>query len=69
MNEREVQDWSRRNGIRYVRTSVKENVNVSESYAIISEAIYRRPVMEKAKSITLRRRDVREVKIKQKKCC
>jgi hypothetical protein len=69
VDEREVQEWSRRNGVRYIRTSVKNNVNVSESYRIISEAIYRKPVVEKAKSFTLRKQDVREVKIKEKKCC
>lgn len=64
-----MQEWARRNGVRYIRTSVKNDLNVGESYKIISEAIHRKPQQIKAMSFTLRKQDVKEGKNIEKKCC
>jgi small GTP-binding protein len=69
VDEKEAQEWARRNRVRYIRVSVKNDVNVSEGYQMLSEAIFRRPAVEKSKSFTLRTRDVRVEQAKQKKCC
>ena len=69
MEEREVQEWADRSGMRYIRTSVKNDLNVGESYKIVSEAIHRKPQQTKAISFTLRKQDVKKDKNVQKKCC
>jgi hypothetical protein len=62
-------EWARLNNVHYIKTSVKNDINVNKWYGILSETIYRKPTVEKRKNFTLSHRNVKKEKAKQKSCC
>jgi len=67
-DEKQAELWAKDHRATYVRTSVKLDVNVSEAYRALSEAIYGAPKIEKAKSFALHKSLLIEDK-KKKGCC
>ena len=60
--------WAKDHGALYVRTSVKRDINVSECFRRLSEAIYKNPPIEKTNSFTLRKKRS-FVADKKRDCC
>ena len=48
--------WAKDHGALYVRTSVRRDINVSECFLKLSEAIHKSPPVERTNSFTLRKK-------------
>jgi small GTP-binding protein len=64
--EEEVAAWAQLNGVTFIKTSVKEDINVDEAYRRLSEAIFHRMEAPKSESFALRKRKPVEAK---QGCC
>jgi small GTP-binding protein len=66
LSDEEVEAWARTNAVKYIKTSVKEDINVDAAYKELSEAIFNQSRSTKSDSFALQKRKLPESK---KGCC
>lgn len=55
ISDEEVTVWSIKNGVQFIKTSVKDNINVEAAYSALSEAIFYRTQTPKSDSFALKK--------------
>lgn len=68
IDQAEATRWAKMNNVLYMKTSVKEGINVQMCFEKLAEIIINKPLPKKAESFTLRK-GVDVEKKKDKKCC
>lgn len=64
--DEEVTAWVSKNGVQFIKTSVKDNINVEEAYRALSQAIFQRTQALKSESFALKKV---KLPLSQKQCC
>jgi signal recognition particle receptor subunit beta len=64
--DEDVNTWASKNEVQFIKTSVKDNINVEDAYRTLSEAIFYRTQAPKSDSFALKKG---KLSVSQKQGC